>query len=184
MHLLHDFLVDPSLGILARIRGRDTRLLRWLLESLRNEKTTAVSGPYNGEFWVWQIAVGAYVLTVGSLWPQNEEQDVASARDNKSTVNDPAREGGLGQGNKMSSLAVRPEAPGRPESPTSLKASGNAKVLNLRMWMDETVCEWRQYSKMVEWDNVDAVFQKIEWLRTTEGLEVLEHICHDTGADD
>jgi hypothetical protein len=184
MHLLHDFLVDPILGILGRIRGRDTRLLRWLLKSLRNEKKAAVSGPCNGEFWVWQNAVGAYALTVGSLWPQNEEQDVASARDNKSKVDDPGRKGGLGEGNRMSSLAIRHEARGRPERPTSLKASGNAGVLNLRMWMDEKVCEWRQCPKMVKWDNVDAVFQKIEWLRTTEGLEVLEHMCHDTGVDD
>ena len=201
MHLLHDFLVEPSRCILTRVSGVDTRLLRWLLASLGDAKQNSASGVQHSNHWVWQTAVAAYALTVGSLWPQDGENSAASAQVIVEDLDQPHRvaKGRIsksikkgGQVGKQSGLAdnsvpaltalIQPRG-GAQESAHESEAE-NDRLLELRTWTEETVSEWRTSQRMVQWKNAGIVLQKIEWLRTSDGMKALEQMCLESEADD
>ncbi|KAL2066966.1 hypothetical protein VTL71DRAFT_1390 [Oculimacula yallundae] len=192
-HLVHDFLVVPNRSTLTRVSGVDTRLLRWLLASLRDVDNTAASDTRHSNHWVWQTAVGAYALTVGSLWPQDEENLVAPAQgivedqhqlypitkgnSNKSKEGLLVREHSRQADNSRPYSTPFTQPRYRPRSSTDQYTPDSDELLKLRTWADEMISDWRECRRMVHWKNAGVVLQKIEWLRTTDGLKALEQIC-------
>ncbi|TPX18229.1 uncharacterized protein E0L32_002738 [Thyridium curvatum] len=183
MHLLHEFLLDPELCVLKRVPGVDVGLLRWLVKSLRDCRDTGTPVPLYSDLWIWQTAVSAYALIVGSVWEEGELGSAKTVQAGTELPDPPAVDQSteMGMGRTLV-LPVRSLNETPSPSPHEL---GRAEHLKLSTLVEEWLHEWTQSPRMVQWAREDAIFDKIEWFKTDEGLNLLEYIIHrDSGVED